>query len=470
MKQKENKTYDVAIIGAGPGGYVAAIRAAQLKLNVILIEKDHLGGICLNYGCIPTKSLLKSAEIFSNVQNAKDYGVDILGNVTPNLAQMVDRSRKISSGLNKGIEFLLKKNNVDVIFGSASINKDKSLNIENKEGKLKINTKNIIIATGARSRVLPNFSPDNPFIWYSKEAMLARQLPKKLIIIGSGAIGVEFASFYSSLGTKIYIIEAKDRILPLEDSEISAAAASVFKAKSMDIFVNAKIDSPPVIENDQAVLQVKSSEGVTHKLSADKILVAIGNSANIENIGIENTKIKLKEGRIIVNEYMQTDDSNIFAIGDVVKGPWLAHKASREGIIAVEKIANIESIKTIDYDNIPSCTYSMPQIASFGLTEQEAKEQGRNIKIGRSSFSSSGKAMVIGKTEGFIKTIFDAQTDELLGMHAIGSEVTELISNFVVAKQSEAISIDLASSIFPHPTLSEILHESILSANNKAIH
>ncbi len=455
--------YDVAVIGGGPGGYVAAIRAAQLKKKVVLIEKEHLGGVCLNWGCIPTKSLLKSAEVFKYIKHAKDYGIDAKG-AEINIKKIVERSREISNKLASGVKLLLKKNKVTVIDGVASLAGNKIININDN---LKVKADNIIIATGARSRVLKGFEPDGKQIWTSKEAMIPQYVPKSMIIVGSGAIGIEFASFYNSIGVDVTVIEAHNRILPAEDTEIAGIAHKSFEKKGIKIITNAKLIKQTK-SKDKIEVELELS-GKTQKLQAEILLMAVGITVNTENLGLEKTKIKVENGYIVNNGLMQTAESGIYAIGDVAGVPCLAHKASHEGIIAAESIAGLKP-HAINKHNIPGCTYSSPQIASVGLTEEAAKALGYELKIGRFPFMANGKALVSGDSDGLIKTIFDAKTGELLGAHMIGSEVTELIQGYVVSKNLEGTELDLINTIFPHPTLSEMMHESVLAAFDRAIH
>nr|WP_016926601.1 dihydrolipoyl dehydrogenase [Rickettsia conorii] len=455
--------YDVAVIGGGPGGYVAAIRAAQLKKKVVLIEKEHLGGVCLNWGCIPTKSLLKSAEVFEYIKHAKDYGIDAKG-AEINIKKIVERSREISSKLAGGVKLLLKKNKVTVIDGVASLAGNKVININDKPI---VKAGNIIIATGASSRVLKGFKPDGKQIWTSKEAMIPQHVPKSMIIVGSGAIGIEFASFYNSIGVDVTVIEAHNRILPAEDMEISGIAHKNFEKKGIKIITNAKLIKQTK-SKDKIEVELELADK-TQKLQAEILLMAVGITANTANLGLEKTKIKVENGYITTNGLMQTAASGIYAIGDVAGVPCLAHKASHEGIIAAESIAGLKP-HTINKHNIPGCIYSSPQIASVGLTEEAATTLGYELKIGRFPFIANGKALVRGDSDGLIKTIFDAKTGELLGAHMIGSEVTELIQGYVVSKNLEGTELDLMNTIFPHPTLSEMMHESVFSAYDRAIH
>jgi dihydrolipoamide dehydrogenase len=460
------ENYDIAIIGGGPGGYIAAIRAAQLNKKVVLIEKEHLGGVCLNWGCIPTKALLKSAELFQKIRHAKDYGI-IVNEPSFDLKKIVQRSRDISTQLTSGIKSLLKKNKVMVIDGTAVLGTDKVVNIDSNGQKISIKAQNIIIATGARSRILDEFKPDGKQIITSKEAMIMDKLPKSMIIVGSGAIGIEFASFYNSLGTNVTIIEVKNRILQAEDEEISLMAQKTFEKKGIKIHTNSKLLNHSKTQ-DHIVIEVEI-EGKKHKIQAETLLMAVGIVGNTENLNLEKTNIKIEKGHIVTNQFMQTDEQGIYAIGDVTSAPWLAHKASHEGIIAVETIAGLK-VHPIEKRNIPGCTYSSPQIASVGLTEEQAKKAGYQVKIGKFPSIANGKALVDGCTEGMIKTIFDVKTGELLGAHLIGEEVTELIQGYVIARTMEGTELDLINTIFPHPTLSEMMGESVLQAYDRSIH
>lgn len=458
--------FDCIVIGAGPGGYVAAIRAAQLGLKTAVIEKQHLGGICLNWGCIPTKALLKCSEVNHLLHNLDQYGFSA-DNIKFDFAKIIQRSRDVAAKLSSGIAHLLKKNKIEVIMGEAKILGKGAIQVT-QGGKINnISAKNIIIATGARARVIPGFESDSEFVWTYKEAMTPKAMPKSLIVVGSGAIGVEFASFYRNMGAEVTLVEMFERILPAEDAEIAEIAHKSFIKQGMKIHTSSQITKISKGKNDlSATLLCNGQEQI---IKAEKILMAVGVVANTENLGLEKTKIKLEKGLIAVNQYSETDEPNIYAIGDVIHGPWLAHKASHEGIMVAEKIAG-KKPHLINRSNIPGCTYSMPQIASIGLTEKQAKDKGLKIKVGKFPFMANGKAIALGKTDGLIKTIFDEKTGELLGAHMIGAEVTEMIQGFAIHKTMEGTEEDLMNTIFAHPTLSEMMHESVLSAYNRAIH
>ena len=457
------ENFDVVVIGGGPGGYVAAIRAAQLGKKTALIEKEHLGGICLNWGCIPTKALLKSAELYQKMKHAEEFGISA-SNIEFDITKIVARSRDVSIKLVGGIKALLKKNKVTVIEGTAKLEGLGQILVNDKD---KISAKNIIIATGARARNLPGFEANGKNIWNYRQALVPDNVPKSMIIVGSGAIGIEFASFYNALGSDVTVLEAADRILPVEDSEISAMAKKAFEAKGIKFKIGVKLEGQK--SSAKVVSVTFDYNGKRESLESEILLMAVGIVGNVENIGLEKTKVIVEKGHIVTNSMMQTAESGVFAIGDVAGAPWLAHKASHEGIIAAEFIAG-KKPHSITKTNIPGCTYSSPQIASVGLTEEAAKAAGYQTKIGRFPFYANGKALILGDSEGLIKTIFDAKTGELLGAHMIGAEVTELIGGYVVAKEMEGTELDLMNTIFPHPTLSEMMHESVLQAYGKQIH
>lgn len=458
--------FDCIVIGAGPGGYVAAIRAAQLGLKTAIIERSHLGGICLNWGCIPTKALLRCSEINHLLHNLDQFGFSA-DNIKFDLNKIVQRSRDVAGKLSSGIAHLLKKNKVEVIMGEGKILGKGLLEVIHEGKAIKLETKNIIIATGARARVLPGFEPDE-FVWSYKEAMVPKSMPKSIIVVGSGAIGVEFASFYRNMGAEVILVEMFERILPAEDEEIAAIAHKSFSAQGMQIHTSSQITK--IVKNKNDITATLVSNGKEQQITADKILMAVGVVANTENLGLEKTKVKLEKGLIKTNQYCETDEPGIYAIGDVINGPWLAHKASHEGILVAEKIAGKKNLHSINRSNIPGCTYSMPQIASIGLTEKQAKEQKLEVNIGRFPFMANGKAIALGETNGLVKTIFDKKTGELLGAHMIGAEVTEMIQGFAITKTMEGTEEDLMNTIFAHPTLSEMMHESVLNAYNRAIH
>jgi dihydrolipoamide dehydrogenase len=455
--------YDVVVIGGGPGGYVAAIRASQLGLSTALVEKENLGGVCLNWGCIPTKALLRTAEIKTLIAHAADYGLTV-GPVTVDLKAVVDRSRKISAQLVGGIKHLLKKNKVTVFEGTARLKGAGAISIESSAGNQAITSPNIILATGATARSLPGIEPDGKLIWTARNAMTPEALPKSLLIIGSGAIGIEFASFYRTLGSEVTVVELQNRILPQEDEEISAVAQKAFEKQGIKFLLGTSAEK---------LTKGKDSVKVTlqgKEETFERVILAVGIVGNTADLGLEKTKVKIDRGQITVNEWSQTDEPGVYAIGDVTGPPWLAHKASHEGIICVEKIAGVPGIHPLNVRNIPGCTYSLPQIASIGLTEAQAKAAGHDQKVGRFPFKANGKAMALGDTEGLVKTIFDAKTGALLGAHMIGAEVTELIQGFGIAKTLETTEAELMHTIFPHPTLSEMMHESVLDAYGRVIH
>tara|TARA_B100001989_G_C24550023_1_gene473747 strand:+ start:2946 stop:4346 length:1401 start_codon:yes stop_codon:yes gene_type:complete len=463
-----DKNFDVVVIGGGPGGYVAAIRAAQLKMKVAVVEANHLGGICLNWGCIPTKALLRSSEIYHLLHRLDEYGLSAK-DIKFDIKKIVERSRGVSKQLSGGIGHLLKKNKVTVFDGWGKLQGKGKVSVE-KGGKIfeNLTAKHIIIATGAKARSLPGLEPDGKQVWTYKEALVPEEMPKSLLVVGSGAIGIEFASFYHTLGAEVTVVEVMDRVLPVEDEEISGMAQKAFEKQGIKIMTGAKVTKLDKSKSGvKATIETKKGN---QTISVDKVIMAVGVVGNTENIGLENTKIKIDRGAIVTNEWLETDEKGVYAIGDVTAPPWLAHKASHEGVICVEKIAGEKDVHPMIKSNIPGCTYCHPQIASVGLTEKAAKEQGYKIKVGRFPFIGNGKAIALGEPEGLIKTIFDEKTGELLGAHMIGAEVTEMIQGYVVGKTLETTEAELMHTVFPHPTLSEMMHESVLSAYNKAIH
>lgn len=457
------KKFDIAIIGAGPGGYVAAIRAAQLGLKTAIIEKENLGGVCLNWGCIPTKALLRASEIHHLLHTVGDYGFSV-DNIKFDMKKVVERSRNVAKQLSSGIAHLLKKNKVETLKGHARLKGNKQIDVD---GQI-IEANHIILATGARPRILPGLEPDGKLVWTSKEAMIAETLPEKLLVIGSGAIGVEFASFYQNMGSKVTIVEMQDKILPVEDAEISDFAKKSFEKQGMKIHTQTTVKQ--LKKSDHSVTATLDQKGKSTEETFDRVIVAIGIQGNTEDLGLEKTKAKVDRNQIQVNDWYETAEPGLYAIGDVISGPWLAHKASHEATLCIEKIAGQKDVHTLNKLNIPGCTYSRPQIASIGLTEAKAKEQGFDIKVGRFPFQGNGKAIALGEPEGIVKTIFDKKTGELLGAHMIGAEVTEMIQGFGVAKTLETTEAELMQTIFPHPTLSEMMHESVLDAFNRVIH
>ncbi len=460
--------FDLIIVGAGPGGYVAAIRAAQLGLKTAIIEREHLGGVCLNWGCIPTKALLRSAEVKHLIDHAAEFGLKV-SKPEVMLDKIVERSRAVSSQLAGGIKHLMKKNKVTVFDGHGALKGKGELSVKSTDGKTQaLKAKHIIIATGARARTLPHLEADGEIVWTARHAMVPKSMPKSLVIVGSGAIGIEFASFYRTMGADVTVIEMIDRILPQEDPEISGLAYKAFEKQGMTFKLSSTVEKLEKTKTG-AKITVKTPKG-TEVLEASNVILAIGIIGNTENLGLENTKAKVEKNQIHTNEWCQTAEPGLYAIGDVAGAPWLAHKASHEAIICVEKIAGVKDVHPLNKSNIPGCTYSLPQVASIGMTEEQAKAAGFELKVGRFPYMGNGKAIALGDPEGLVKTIFNAKTGELLGAHMIGAEVTELIQGFGIAKTLETTEAELMHTIFPHPTLSEMMHESVLSAYGRAIH
>ncbi|MEM1389976.1 MAG: dihydrolipoyl dehydrogenase [Pseudomonadota bacterium] len=466
--------FDLIVIGSGPGGYVAAIRASQLGMKTAVVEKESLGGVCLNWGCIPTKALLRSAEVLHLAKTAKDYGLKV-DKADFDLDAVVKRSRGIAAQLSGGVKHLMKKNKITVIDGTARLKKGKStpdIVVKDAKGADKTYTaKHVLLATGARARAIPQagLEPDGKLIWTYREAMVPDVMPKRLLVIGSGAIGIEFASFYNELGSDVTVVESVDRILPAEDAEISAFAHKAFEKQGITLKTAAQVKG--LKKDKNSVTAEVSVGGKTENIEVDRVILAIGIVANSEGLGLEELGVKLDRTHVVVDGFGRTGVQGLYAIGDLTGGPWLAHKASHEGVICVEAIAGKNDLPhPFDAWNVPGCTYSHPQVASVGLTEAEAKETGKKIKVGKFPFIGNGKAIALGAGDGLVKTIFDAETGELLGAHMVGAEVTELIQGYVIAREGELTEEDLMHTVFPHPTLSEMMHEAVLSSEGRALH
>jgi len=460
--------YDLIIIGSGPGGYVAAIRASQLKMKVAVVERAELGGICLNWGCIPTKSLLKSAQVFDYLTHAADYGITISGDVKPDFSAIISRSRNVAEGMSKGIKFLFKKNNIEHINGYGRLAGSNIVEVEdNENNKKSYSAKNIILATGARSKELPNLKQDGRKIIGYREAMTLEKQPESMIVVGSGAIGSEFANFYQSIGTSVTLIEFLPRIVPNEDEEVSKQLERSFKKMKMNIMTDSSVESVDT-SKDKCEVTVKTPRG-TLVIESDIVFSAVGVTTNIEDIGLEKAGVKTEKGKVVVDDFYLSSVQGIFAIGDIVHGPALAHVASAEGIICVEKIAGM-NVEKLDYHNIPACTYTNPEIASCGLTETAAKEAGYDIKVGKFPFTASGKASASGSKDGFIKLVFDAKYGELIGAHMIGANVTEMIGEIIIARKLESTAHEIIKTVHPHPTMSEAIMEAAAAAYGEVIH
>jgi dihydrolipoamide dehydrogenase len=477
------ENYDVIIIGSGPGGYVTAVRSAQLGFKTAIVEREHLGGICLNWGCIPTKALLRSAEIKHYAEHPEAYGLKIDGKVTADVKAVVERSRGVSARLNGGVGFLMKKNKVDVIWGEAKLTKPGEIVVsktakkpmepqhpapKGTKGEGTYTAKHIIVATGARPRALPGIEPDGKLIWTYFEAMVPKEMPKSLLVMGSGAIGIEFASFYRTMGAEVTVVELMPAVMPVEDAEVSKFAQKQFEKQGMKIILEAKVTKVEKGANS-VTAHVEMKDGKVEKITAERMISAVGVQGNIENLGLEALGIKTDRGCVVVDGYGRTNVPGIYAIGDVAGPPMLAHKAEHEGVICIEKIANVPGVHGLDKSKIPGCTYCNPQVASVGLTEAKAKAEGKDIRVGRFQFAANGKAIALGEDQGFIKTIFDKKTGQLLGAHMVGAEVTELIQGFVVAMNLETTEEELMHTVFPHPTLSEMMKESVLDAYGRAL-
>jgi dihydrolipoamide dehydrogenase len=456
------------VIGSGPAGYVCAIRAAQLGLKTAIVERDRLGGICLNWGCIPTKALLRSSEIWHLMHRLNEFGFSA-DNLRFDLAKIVERSRKVSAQLSHGVAFLMKKNKIAVLQGEAKLAGAGQITVT-KDGKTTDYTaKNIVLATGARARSLPGLEPDGKLVWTYMHAMVPTAFPKSLLVVGSGAIGIEFASFYRTLGSEVTVVEVLDRVLPVEDEEISQLAAKAFVKQGMKIRTSTTVEK---LEKgaDSVTATLKTKDGKTETLTVERVILAVGIVGNVENNGFEQAGVKVDKTHVVANQWGETGVPGVYAIGDLVGPPWLAHKGMHEGVIVAERIAGVKGVHPLDTSKVPGCTYCWPQVASVGLTEAAAKATGRKIKVGHFPFIGNGKAIALGDSEGLVKTVFDADTGELLGAHMIGAEVTELIQGYTIARTLEATDADLAVTIFPHPTLSEMMHEAVLDADKRALH
>ncbi len=458
------KAFDLIVLGGGPGGYVAAIRASQLGMKTAVIEREHMGGICLNWGCIPTKALLKASEIGHLLNHLDDFGFSA-EKISFDTEKVVGRSRAVAKQLSDGVRYLMKKHKVTVIDGHGRLDGPGRIKVADDV----LTAPHIILATGARARSLPGLEPDGELIWTYREAMVPKAIPKRLLVIGSGAIGIEFASFYRNLGAEVTVVEVMDRILPAEDAEISDFALKAFKGQGMTIHTGTKVTALKAGKTTVKA-EIDPGEGKPQTETFDRVILAIGITGNVEDIGLETTKVRAEKGHILVDEWLRTDEAGIYAIGDVVGAPWLAHKASHEGVICVEAIAGVECVHSLKPNSVPGCTYCRPQVASVGLTEAKAKAAGHDIRIGRFPFIGNGKAIAQGEPEGLVKTIFDKKTGQLLGAHMIGPEVTELIQGFAIAQTLETTEAELMQTIFPHPTLSEAMHESVLDAYGKVLH
>jgi dihydrolipoamide dehydrogenase len=462
------ETFDVVVVGGGPGGYVCAIRAAQLGLRTAVVERDRLGGICLNWGCIPTKALLRSSEIWHLMHRLPEFGFSA-ENLTFDIAKIVERSRKVSQQLSNGVGFLMKKHKIAVIAGEAKLAGKGKLAVTKDGAVTEVAAKNIVLATGARARTFEHLQPDGKLIWTYREAMIPTAFPKSLLVVGSGAIGIEFASFYRTLGAEVTVVEVLDRVLPVEDEEISQLAQKAFVKQGMKVKTSTTVEK---LEKgaDSVTATLKSKDGKTETVTVERVILAVGIVGNVENIGLEQAGVKVEKTHVVVDQWGATGVDGLWAIGDLVGPPWLAHKAMHEGVIVAERIAGVKGVHPLDTSKVPGCTYCWPQVASVGMTEAKAKASGRKIKVGRFPFIGNGKAIALGDSEGLVKTVFDADTGELLGAHMIGAEVTELIQGYAIARAGELTDAELATTIFPHPTLSEMMHEAVLDADKKALH
>ena len=461
-------SFDLIVVGGGPGGYVAAIRAAQVGMETALVEREHLGGICLNWGCIPTKALLRTAEVYHTIRNADQFGLKVKG-VSFDVKTLVDRSRRIAGQLSGGVKHLLGKNKVTVFDGHGRLAGSGRVHVERDgKGVADLAGKHIVLATGARARALPGLEPDGKLVWTYREAMVPEIMPESLLVVGSGAIGIEFASFYRDLGAQVTVVEVLPRILPVEDEEISAFAHKIFANQGMTIHTSATVKA--LQKSKDTVTATVEKDGAAFEVTVDRVVLAVGIVGNTDGIGIEETRVKVENTHVVTDSWSATAEPGVYAIGDLAGPPWLAHKASHEGTICVEKIAGVAGLHPLDTSLVPGCTYCRPQVASVGLTEQAARAMGLDVRSGRFPFIGNGKAIALGEPEGLVKTVFDAATGELLGAHMVGAEVTELIQGFGIARTLESTEADLMDAVFPHPTLSETMHESVLDAYGRAIH
>lgn len=456
--------FDLVVVGGGPGGYVAAIRASQLGMKTAVVERAELGGICLNWGCLPTKALLRSADVLRLVKNADVFGIEV-AQPQVKLDKVVQRSRDVSAKLQRGVAGLLKKNKVTVFQGEAKLLGQGQLSVQGTTTQ-QLSAQHIILATGARARALPNMPVDGKHFWSYREALVPKVIPKRMVVIGAGAIGIEFACFYRSMGAEVTVVEMTDRILPQEDAEISNTVSKSLKQDGIQIYTEAKVAGHQ-LKNNEVVLSLEGKQNTT--LTADVVLLAVGISANTENLGLEKTKVELDRGHIVTDQYCQTSEKNIYAIGDVAGPPWLAHKASHEGVLCVEKIMGLD-VHPLDANKVPACTYSHPQVASVGYSEKQAQALGKKIRVGKFPFVANGKALAMESSEGFVKVIFDDASGELLGAHMVGEEVTEMINGYAIAQTLETTEQELMQTILPHPTMSEAMHEAVLAAYQRALH
>jgi dihydrolipoyl dehydrogenase len=465
----DQATFDTVIIGSGPGGYVTAIRASQLGMKTAVVEREHLGGVCLNWGCIPTKALLRASEIHHLLGRLEEFGFRVK-DISFDPQKVVARSRAVAKQLSNGVKHLLKKNQVTVFDGHGRLaGKGRVQVTKDGNAAADLSAKNIILATGARARTLPGLEPDGKLVWTYKEAMVPDVIPQTLLVVGSGAIGIEFASFYRDMGAQVTVVEVLPRILPVEDEEISTLARKAFEKQGMTIHTGATVKSLQRGTNAvSGVIDIGGGQTVGFKV--DRVILAVGITGNVEDLGLEGTAVTVDKGHIQVNEWLETGEPGVYAIGDVVGPPWLAHKASHEGVVCVERVAGTADVRPLDTSRIPGCTYCRPQVASVGMTEQRARDAGYEIKVGRFPYIGNGKAIALGEPEGLVKTVFDARTGELLGAHMIGAEVTELVQGFTIAKTLETTEAELIEAIFPHPTLSETMHEAVLAAFGRALH